>query len=642
MPENFTQNKKQGRFALLLVIFFIVAAVGLFLFFIKDKKPSLTSCVENKDGTLSGIYTGEFMTLRRTACVNNNVVASYCVAQAQITQSVIDCPNGCEYTKLAGESLLTASCRKKPFSLSRKNSFGEKSNYLNITSAVGTNVSPIDENNTEFAFIDLMKRSGKCTSENGLGAQLFDVDDYGYARSLLPGQVCKRVILSAEAEKFLPVFFRHLVVLYQGNGTINYEGNVKVISSEPGRDVIELAGSDKNQADDGFGIKITALPDPKDYIRDIHIIPLGGTCGSDIYSTHLSASDCKGKFASFENNFRNNPFVPEFLGKIIYLNGGLSKQKDPTSVIRFAKWTNPEFENKDLLTWQNRATFDSSTWTDLEKGGVPVEILVQLANLTRSNPWFSFSGNSEDDYISKFAVYVRDHLDPDLKVYIENGDEPWQKNTALDQNEILIFAKRSGEIFQIWSKVFGVNDKNKLVRIIKSDINDLEMANTLMNWCSENLACDALAIAPFVEVKAGEIDRISNITVDQLIDYLQGAVLLKMKNPISAYVNLAEKFNIPLITYEGGVTLGANAKLPPGVDDSYLSVMRNQRLYDLYTDLLNQWRQLGGKLFVNFTDIALYTKFNKNGSAEYLTQPLQETPKVRALYDWAQQNRPWW
>jgi hypothetical protein len=163
-----------------------------------------------------------------------------------------------------------------------------------------------------------------------------------------------------------------------------------------------------------------------------------------------------------------------------------------------------------------------------------------------------------------------------------------------------------------------------------------------MNWCSENLACDALAIAPFVEVKAGEIDRISNITVDQLIDYLQGAVLLKMKNPISAYVNLAEKFNIPLITYEGGVTLGANAKLPPGVDDSYLSVMRNQRLYDLYTDLLNQWRQLGGKLFVNFTDIALYTKFNKNGSAEYLTQPLQETPKVRALYDWAQQNRPWW
>lgn len=631
MLGTLEQKKKNNYLALIFLFAFIL----IILFLAKTKKTPLDSCIENKDGTLSGIYVGEFMTLRRTACINDHVVASYCVSGAHLNQTVMDCPYGCEYAKLADEPMLSASCRKKPYELSDiKN--GGKSNFLNITSAIGTNLSAISEDNTEFAFIDLMKRSTPCLSGTGSGAKQFDVDEYGYARSLLSGQVCNRTVLSGKAAEFLPSFFHNLVVLYAGKGTINYQGNVKVVSSQPGRDVIEIGVFDTNKSDNGFGISITDLPDKKDYIRDIHIIPLGGTCGSDIYTTHLSSSECIGKFNSFESSFRNNPFVPEFLSKVIYLNGGLSKQKKPASVIRFTNWMSSERKPESKLNWQNRAKLDSSTWSNIEGDGVPVEIMVQLVNITRNNPWFSFSSIFDEDYISKFSVYVRDHLDSGLKVYVDNADEPWQKNNSFQANEILLFAKRSGNIFDIWSRALGGNQI--LIRVMKADIGNLEVAKNVVTWCQQNSYCDALSISPFIKLNSTDSARISNMTSDQLIDYLQGAVLSKMKISIKSHSELAESYNLPLIAYAGGLILEDDKKM----EDIFISVVRNQRIYDLYTDLLNEWRALGGKLFVNVTDIALYTAYDKSASSEYLTQPIENTPKVRALYDWAQQNRPWW
>lgn len=631
MLGTLEQKKKNNYLVLIVLLVFIL----IILFFSKTKPPSLDSCTENKDGTLSGIYVGEFMTLRRTACINDHVVASYCVSGAHLNQTVMDCQYGCEYAKLGDEPMLSASCRKKPYEPADiKN--GVKNNFLNITSAIGTNLSAISEDNTEFAFIDLMKRSTPCLPGSDSGQKQFDVDEYGYARSLLSGQVCNRTVLSSKAAEFLPSFFRNLVVLYTGKGTINYQGNVKVVSSELGRDVIEIGVYDVNKSDNGFGISITALPDKKDYIRDIHIVPLGGTCGSDIYTTYPSSSDCIGKFNSFESSFRNNPFVPEFLNKVIYLNGGLSKQKKPVSVIRFANWMSSGRKPESKLNWQNRAKLESSTWSNREGDGVPVEIMVQLANITRNNPWFSFSNIFDEDYISKFSVYVRDHLDSGLKVYVDSADEPWQKNNSFSANEILLFAKRSGNIFDIWSRTLGGN--LTLIRVMKADIDNLEVAKNVLTWCQQNSYCDALSISPFIKLNPTDSARISNMTSDQFIDYLQGTVLSKMKSTIKSHSELAESHNLPLIAYAGGLILGDDKKM----EDVFMSVSRNQRMYDLYTDLLNDWREFGGKLFVNVTDIALYTVYDKSASSEYLTQPIENTPKARALYDWAQQNRPWW
>ena len=57
--------------------------------------------------------------------------------------------------------------------------------------------------------------------------------------------------------------------------------------------------------------------------------------------------------------------------------------------------------------------------------GVPVEILVELANQVGADPWFNIPHQASDDYIRQFAEYVRDNLDPGLTARFEYSNEVW-------------------------------------------------------------------------------------------------------------------------------------------------------------------------------------------------------------------------
>ena len=57
--------------------------------------------------------------------------------------------------------------------------------------------------------------------------------------------------------------------------------------------------------------------------------------------------------------------------------------------------------------------------------GVPVEILVELANQVGADPWFNIPHQASDDYIRQFAEYVRDNLEPGLTARFEYSNEVW-------------------------------------------------------------------------------------------------------------------------------------------------------------------------------------------------------------------------
>ena len=85
------------------------------------------------------------------------------------------------------------------------------------------------------------------------------------------------------------------------------------------------------------------------------------------------------------------------------------------------------------FTWDQRAKMDDAMWggsfrTDLAKRagrGVPLEVTVALANQLQRDPWFNLPHNATDDYVEKYAAYVRDNLDSKLKALIEYTNEPW-------------------------------------------------------------------------------------------------------------------------------------------------------------------------------------------------------------------------
>ena len=63
------------------------------------------------------------------------------------------------------------------------------------------------------------------------------------------------------------------------------------------------------------------------------------------------------------------------------------------------------------------------------------------------------------------------------------------------------------------------------------------------------------------------------------------------------------------------------------------------RMYDLYTEYLDQWQKLGGGLFMNFADVSLPSKYGSWGALEYLGQKIATAPKYRALIAWIRTGR---
>ncbi len=146
--------------------------------------------------------------------------------------------------------------------------------------------------------------------------------------------------------------------------------------------------------------------------------------------------------------------------------------------LRFMDWMNTN--NSTQSDWLDRQEVDSFTWSG-GAGGVPVEVMVDLANLTGTDPWFNIPHLASHDYIENFATYVRDHLDPNLKAHFEYSNEVWnwmfeQAQWAGRMGEELwpgqpdawlqFYAMKSVEMAEILDRVYAEVADDRLVKVI--------------------------------------------------------------------------------------------------------------------------------------------------------------------------------
>ena len=94
--------------------------------------------------------------------------------------------------------------------------------------------------------------------------------------------------------------------------------------------------------------------------------------------------------------------------------------------LRYMDWMNTN--NSEVESWSDRPEVGDFTYAN----GVPVEVMVALANETGTEPWFNIPHNADDDYIREFASYVSENLDPDLRAHYEFSNEVW--NFMFDQS----------------------------------------------------------------------------------------------------------------------------------------------------------------------------------------------------------------
>ena len=165
-------------------------------------------------------------------------------------------------------------------------------------------------------------------------------------------------------------------------------------------------------------------------------------------------------------------FNPDFLARI-----------DAFQVLRFMDWMNTNalfaptggpitdeaaINAAPQINWADRPRPSSMHWGEGSRG-VPVEALVEIANRTGAEPWFTMPVNASDDYVRGFAAYVREHLRPDLKIHVELSNEVWnwifpQARYAQAQARRVFgpngdwlewYGMRAAQVGMIWKKAFN-------------------------------------------------------------------------------------------------------------------------------------------------------------------------------------------
>jgi hypothetical protein len=520
----------------------------------------------------------------------------------------------------------------------------------NFASPLGTNLEAVLDFSSAYSFVDAFKQSRFWITADRSNfvfdtqdAACLDLDADGWVRSLTP-QTAQRGCDTPAYDSASTLFFFNddlaghypsgrYVVTYSGQGSISYHfaATKNVALSSAGRDVLDV---DASQG--GFMLRIDAT-DPGgtgDYLRDIRVFMPG-------FDQVSGPSQL---------------FHPDFLRLLPHYK-----------VLRFMDWM--QTNDSQQSAFADRPRMSHARWT---LTGVPLEIMVELANRTGAHPWFNMPHLATDDYITQFASRVRQLLRGDLIVYVEHSNEVWNSQFA-QGNDIEARAQiaypgggdsgftkrmdfhgeRTAKICDLWRAAFaGATDR--VVCVLGAQAaNAFTQTEAADCHLSARAPCttgiDAVAIAPYfgnyLDGPPGvtEVDA-ENWTLDDLFAELTvggrlsaanggppGGAVAASDDEIPDHLAAANTRGLELISYEGGQHLVGILGFENNdeITTLFTTGNRDARMGPVYATYLDQWRNAGGHLFVHFSASGAYGKFGSWGAIEFLDAI--GTPKRNAI-----------
>lgn len=495
---------------------------------------------------------------------------------------------------------------------------------------LGTNLDAVVDWGTALPFTDLFKTSRPWISGNSATWQWddgrpLDLDEHGWVRSLLPNQIARTIMLVDDTTSV--VGSGRWVVRHDGTGTLQYSGSATRIDAEsvPGREVVQVNASSNG----GLFLFITST-NPADPLRNIRVI-----------RESVDLAEQAGIPAP--------TFTPEFLARL-----------GSYGLLRFMDWGRTN--ETTLSSWADRPLSTDARWS-LEVG-VPLEVMIDLANATGAEPWFCLPHLADEAFMTEAALLIDERLAPGRRVWIEHSNEVWNGifaqawhaqeqglaqglSTNAWQAAWFWHSRRSVTMFDRFSEAFAAGAKGgaprPLCRVMGGFVTVPWGNEQALAFEDAHLSTDVLAIAPYFGHEWGSNERVAEtrqMTPGQLVEALRQHSVPETLELVAQNQELCESFGVDLVAYEGGHHL-ASPQLPASdpVHALFHAAARSAEMGGLYAEYLAAWETATtGRTFVNFSHCGRFSQWGCWSVLEWITQPT--TPREQALIDYASASGP--
>ena len=398
------------------------------------------------------------------------------------------------------------------------------------------------------------------------------------------------------------------VCTYTGTGQISLGLDANQIRDEPGRIVFEVL----RPTDAGILFKIN-WQDRADPIRDVRIWLPG---------------------------MQPRPGPPQPIFNPIFL-----RRLEPFSVLRFMDWQ--ATNSSTLRRWSMRTK--PTARTQAATYGVAIEHMIDLCNTLAADPWVCIPHRADDDFVRRFAELSKARLAPNRRIYVEYSNEVW--NSQFKQhgwvaqngegtNHPAKYAAFAANVFSIWHDVFA-GQEDRIIRVAGCQHMNPWVAQVTLDQLHGQV--DALAPAFYFDVREhyGKLEQLgAAATSRNVVDLAERSLNERSIPKMREHAVLAKRYGVDLITYEGGQHILPH---PPGSTPPYVEAMwsaqRDPVMYDMYETVLESFHQMNGHLFVAFNFVGRQeSRWGSWGHLAYLTQPIAQAPKYRALVNHAEKT----
>lgn len=474
----------------------------------------------------------------------------------------------------------------------------------------------------------------------------FQLDDDGYPLQVpvaAPGSTEPQTVFTYVPNCRSPGIY---ILLYDGDGEIDGLAGTKVISRKPGRLKLRMLHRSDNY--EAIVIKRSALGN---HVRNIRLV------AEEHEGTDLSEFPFLAEFLEFCRPFHCLRFM-DWGQTNNSLEEGWESRKSATFYTMVGRSGDPEARYGPAPT-----PFEMKF-----SGGVAIELMIQLCNMLKIDPWFCVPHRATDDYIAKFARLVRETLDPGLKVYLEysneiwnwgfhqagwmlqsplagalveaRGGDPWKDDEKLEGKG---HPERIGALFRrnfaIWEREWAGEAQNRLIRVCAVQAAWFDASKRTIQWCIDHGGVDAVSPAAYVgpndAVYEKWSDRGAALTAEMVLEDMEVTVQTMRKGGgLAQTVAFGKQQGLKYVAYEAGQHLQPKGQAELPYSPALAAAQTHPRMYDLYVELLRLNRDLGCSLFTHFGSVGRQgTRWGSWGAKASYEASAAESPKFRALLD---------